>query len=558
MGRQGGYITALRMAGLVGFVSGCVLGLSEWSSAWLGLSVLKSLRTGALGWLVGVALSPALAWRLSRRSSGSTPPSGKGHRRASGIALTILGLAPALLWLPGAAQTGVMRKAAVIGRRPGDHRPNLVLITIDSLRTDHIGAYGSSRGLTPNLDAFAKEATRYDSAYASSPWTLTSLGALFTLLPPSACGLKIPPRRTGAWYTGYARLREDRALLSEQLQRAGFATAADVTNVFLEPDRGWTRGFDYFRNEGGADGDNADRAHAQTLTGHGLAWLRLNWRQPFFLWVHYLDPHCPYLSPDTPGELRARYPAHWVARRDRWYYGLRSAPAGRRALYQRFCREMYAEEVRYADRWVGKLLEGLRAAGTYHNSLIVITADHGEELFDRGGLDHGHSMHEEVLSVPLLVKWPSGVTADKLVTQAVPMMHVGGTLLQFAHAPALNGRNEALPRREGEALSEVYSEGLLYGKERTALTTDDYKIVYRPYDGSEGERFEVYDRRRDRRERRNLADTKAASDLRSRLRLLTERAEQAAAQAGRDQGGQELRLSDEAKRRMKSLGYLGK
>jgi arylsulfatase A-like enzyme len=354
------------------------------------------------------------------------------------------------------------------------------------------------------------------------------------------------------------KLPENRTLLSEQLQRAGYATAAELTNVFLERDRGWTRGFDYYRNEGGADGTNSGNATAQTLTRNGLAWLTLNWRRPYFLWLHYLDPHCPYSSPDTPKELRARYPKHWVARRDRWYYGLKSAPAKRQALFQQFCRDMYTEEVRYVDKWVGELLRGLKASGTYDDSLIVITADHGEELFDHGGMDHGHSLHEEVLHVPLLVKWPRGVTADKVVTHTVPMEFIGGTLLRFAKAPAPNAPDQALPMRNSQAASEVYSEGLLYGPESTALTTDRCKIIYHPYGGSGSDRFEVYDRTSDRRERHNLAGSATAADLRRHLKALSEGADRAAAQAAGDQTGAALSISDAAKRRMRSLGYLGK
>jgi arylsulfatase A-like enzyme len=218
---------------------------------------------------------------------------------------------------------------------------------------------------------------------------------------------------------------------------------------------------------------------------------------------------------------------------------------------------MYAEEVRYADRWVGELLTGLKALGTYDDSLIVITADHGEELFDHGGLDHGHSMHEEVVSVPLLVKWPGGVTGDKLVTQTVPLMAVAGTLLQLARAPGLNEGDQALPTRDQGSVSEVYSEGIMYGTEHTALTTDDYRIIYHPYDASRQDWFEVYDRRRDRRERHNLADTEAAWGLRSRLKQLTEAAERAAVQAGGGPGARRFPLPDGMKRRMKSLGYVG-
>jgi arylsulfatase A-like enzyme len=507
-----------------------------------------------VGWGIGVVLLLLLQWPL-RRSKPSAPAPRGGRRRLRSTALTALGLAPLLLWLPAAVPHHALRRADPIGRRPGDDRPNLILITIDALRRDSLGLYGDHRGLTPNLDAFAKEATRYESAYAPSSWTLASLGGLFTGLPPSRSGLVTFARGKRNAQRIDIALPDDRTLLTERLQRAGYATAADVTNVFLEGDRGWTRGFNDFRNEGGADGDRAGLAHAQTLTGNASAWLRLNWHRPFFLWLHYLDPHCPYDSPDTPAALRSRYPAQWVARRDRWYYDIEEAPAPERARYQRFCRDMYAEEVRYVDRWLGRLLGTIRATGLYDSSLIVITADHGEELFDHGGIDHGHSMHEEVVAIPLLVKWPAGTAAEKRVRQVVPAVGITGTLLEFAHAAPLDGANARLPRRDGEIPSEAYVEGTLYGTQQFALVADGYKVTYHLDADPTSRPFEVYDRRSDRRERHDLAGTDAAADARLRLKRLVAKAE---AESRRRGSGRTAPLSEEAKRRMRSLGYLGR
>lgn len=546
------YIAALITAGLMGFAVGAGLGLRDWSWAWPQLSVLKIVRSGAVGWLLGLLISPAAGWLLSRRASAAAPP-GSSDAHPFPRALLALALIPGVLWLPGVDRIGPLRKATAPSNRLGDRRPNLVLITIDALRADHLGVYGNPLGLTPNLDAFAKDATRYDSAYASSPWTLTSLGALFTAGPPSQAGLKSPYPKGQSWYVGSAKLPADRTILSEQLQRAGYATMADVTNVFLEAQRGWDRGFDDFRNEGGVDGPKADLAYADTLTTNGLAWLNLNWRRPFFMWTHYLDPHCPYLSPDTPKELLTRYPSHWIARRDRWYQGMVSTPPKQQRRYQQFCREMYDEEVRYVDRWVGKLLAGLKAAGVYDNSLIVITADHGEELFDRGGMDHGHSMHDEVLRVPLLVKWPKGQAADKRVTQTVASADLAGTFLELARAPDFNGKKpKALPRNNGGPGEMVYSEATLYDLEQTALTTDRYRVIYHPTEG----RFEVYDRAKGRSEMRDLADTDAALDLRVHLKQLTQAA-QAAAQANEGKTSGSISLSEHTKDRLRALGYLG-
>ncbi len=545
------YITALITAGLVGFAIGAGLGLRDWSWAWPQLSALKIVRTGAVGWLLGLLVSPAAGWLLSRRAPAAAPV-GPNSAPAFSRVLLALALVPGVLWLPGIGRIGPLRRTAAPSSSPLDRRPNLVLITIDALRADRIGVYGNPRGLTPNLDAFAKDATRYDSAYASAPWTLASLGAIFTAGPPSQSGLKSPYPKGQSWYVGSAKLPANKTILSEQLQRAGYATMADVTNVFLESQRGWDRGFDDFRNEGGVDGPKADLAHADTLTRNGLAWVNLNWRRPFFMWTHYLDPHCPYDSPDTPKELRARYPPHWIARRDRWYLGMISTPPKQKHRYQQFCREMYDEEVRYADGWVGKLLAGLKAAGVYDNSLIVITADHGEEVFDRGGMDHGHSMHDEVLRVPLLVKWPQGQTADKQVMQTVGSADLASTFLELARAPGLNGgKLNPLPRRNGGPGEMVYSEATLYDSEQTALTTDRYRVIYHPDEG----RFEVYDRAKDRGETHDLAGTDAALDLRARLKQLTQAAQATAkANAGATSS---MRLSEYTKDRLRALGYLG-
>ena len=120
-----------------------------------------------------------------------------------------------------------------------------------------------------------------------------------------------------------------------------------------------------------------------------------------------------------------------------------------RARYQEFCRKMYAEEVRYVDRWFGDLLAQIRDADWYESSLVVVTSDHGEELFDHGGFEHGHSMHEELLRVPLLVKWPTAAEADEQVSQTVGLVDLAPTFLEFAGAPPMpdqSGTHLAVPR----------------------------------------------------------------------------------------------------------------
>jgi len=384
---------------------------------------------------------------------------------------------------------------------------------------------------------------------------------MFTSLPPSELGLKTSAIESEQWYFQSAVWPQEPPMLAERLQRAGYTTAAEITNPFLQAGRGCSQGFESFRNENVAARFGADCARADVVTESTLAWLRLNRRAPFFLWVHYLDPHSRYDAPTTPLEWRKQYPAEWVAKRMYWVTELKPTDKATQRRYEEFCRGMYAEEVRYTDAWLGKLLAGLRSSGEYEDSLIVITADHGEELFDHGEMEHGHTMYSELLSVPLLVKWPRGTEADRVVGQAVGLADLTPTFLEFGQVRDQTGvKGRSLPRRNGGPGEEVYAEGLIAGgEEKTALVTDRYKVIYRPFADSQAEAWEVYDLGQDPGEHTNLAATNAAEEMRARLKQLSDQALVFArkwenAEAAK---GPRHKLSEQEKRGLKALGYMG-
>jgi arylsulfatase A-like enzyme len=547
------YLKALKIAGIAGALVGAAVGARECSWVWPRLSLAVMLKPLLIGWAVGIAVSPIVGWALSRAVGHSRPPPQTRWRRAASGLVFVLAALPAAVWLTAALPNSVARRAFASGRRPGDARPNIIVITIDALRADHVGAYGSTDGLTPNIDAFAREATRYDRAYVSSPWTLTSFGAMFTGRPPSRCGLRRPEKQALSWYMGAASLPRDVPLVWGRLRRAGYVTAAEITNPFLASKRGWSRGFDDFRNEDDASSSNK----AQTVTDHALVWLRLNRKAPFFFWVHYLDPHEPYRSPDTPQELQDQYPRGWLAEQGFWRAQVRGEIPAVRERYQGFCRAMYAAEVRYADKWVGELLGAVKGAGLWDDSLVVISADHGEELFDRGGFGHGHSLYAELLRVPLLVKWPAGTEADDRISGLVGLIDLEPTLLQVAGIASPEGsEGSAWPRRESAGRAEVYSEGVLYGREHTALTTRGYKVIYRPYAEKPEQEYEVYDLAQDPGELNDLSNTEAAEALRRRLKTLTAEAD-AAVREFEAEGKPRVRLDEKTRRSLESLGYVG-
>ncbi len=552
------YIAALRAGAVGGSLVGIALGLRHWSEVWPALSAVEALRSAALGSLIGLAASPLLGWALARKRAPAGGSAAPPWRLAAGHFATAVAFSPVLLWLTALPPDGLLRGGPAPSRAANDQRPNIVFITIDALRADHLGAYGGGAGLTPNLDAFAAEATRYDAAYVSAPWTLASFGSIFTSLPPSECGLKLPTPWNHDWYMFAARLPEEVELVHEHLRGAGYTTAAELTNCFLTTERGWARGFDYFRNEDGAE-VGAMLTRADTVTENALAWLRLNRREPFFLWVHYLDPHAPYNSPDTPQGVREQYPSIWLTRRDYWYDHMVRRDAEKKQRYQEFCRRMYAEEVRFADRWVGELLADIRASGLWDSSLIVISSDHGEELFEHGGFEHGHSMHEEVLRVPLLIKWPRGVEADREIRQVVGLADLPATFFSaagMARPGAFQGK--PLPRRSGETGGEVYSEGVLYGSEQGALTTERYKAIWRPATRLTEEWLLVYDRLADPREQEDLSETEAAAAMADRLKRRASAAKKAAARhdVGREHDFTVIDVSDATLAKLQALGYI--
>jgi arylsulfatase A-like enzyme len=551
------HVVVVWATAVAGLALGAAWGELGRTPLWPKLSDMVLQLRCAVGWLIGLALGIVLAWLRSRRAPASSP---KAPRRASagpGIA-AVAALAPAVLWFSAALPGSAMRNALTMyGRHGGDRRPNLIYITVDALRADHLGAYGSRAGLTPVMDAFAAQATTYEAAYAEAPWTMASFASIWTLLPPSQCDLKATPEEGEGWYWKRARLGSDIPVLPGRLREAGYVTAAELTNPFLMDTRGWVRGFDFFHHEPIPEGMAPDTTPGVQVTEGALAWLKRNRGEPFFLWTHYLDPHAPYDAPTTPPELRARYPKWRAGEREVWAARKQSDDKKSIARYQEYCRAMYAEEVRYADQCVGELLAGIKAAGLWDRSLIVISADHGEELFDHGGVDHGHTMHEELLHVPLLVKWPAGVSADRRVAQTVELPSLAATFLEVAGVD-VNDRGAAppLPRRNGERGQAVYSEAPLYGAEQTALTTDRWRVIYHPTEPSRERQFEVYDRRSDRAEQHDEAATGAAADLRARLRQDTEQARLAVARRAAQGAPESAPLTEDAKRQLRALGYM--
>jgi arylsulfatase A-like enzyme len=341
---------------------------------------------------------------------------------------------------------------ACLGACGGAREPSVppgravILLTCDTLRADRLGLYGLERGTSPNLDALAREALVYDAAWTTAPLTGPALSALLTGRLPEELGLADNRNvLAGAAET-----------LAERLAAAGVDTAAVVSNWVLRrrtelPGAGVQQGFAHFddRMESlePSRPDLKERL-ARDTTDAALGWLDgregHDAERPFFLWVHYQDPHGPYtpppecyVPPSATDEGTEGEPALGVGRDQRGRGVLPAYQVVDEERRPEVYRARYEAEIRYFDRELGRLLEGLRARGLLERALVVFTADHGEALGEHGYyFSHGQNLHRELVRVPLLLRPPGGADAPGRVASPASHLDLWPTVLAaFGLAP---------------------------------------------------------------------------------------------------------------------------
>jgi arylsulfatase A-like enzyme len=274
--------------------------------------------------------------------------------------------------------------------------PNIIVITLDTTRADRMGFLGSNRGLTPNLDAVARESVIFTRAYSQAPLTPTSHSTIFTGTYPQYHQVLTFP----------IPLAKDLPYLPEILKQHGYATAAFVGSIAVEPTwgvPGFERGYDKY-DAGFSWNNYSPKTRYQTVerrgeevVAHALAWLNQQPQGPVFMWVHLYDPHTPY---DPPEPYKTRY-----------------------------AKALYDGEIAYVDSAMGKFFEGLKAAGRFDDTIVALTADHGESLGAHGEDEHGIFVYDETIHVPLLVKLAHGASAGKRIDDRVELADIMPTLL---------------------------------------------------------------------------------------------------------------------------------
>lgn len=408
--------------------------------------------------------------------------------------------------------------SAASSRTPArPRRPNVILITVDTLRADHVGCYGATNVQTPTVDALAKDGIVFEHAFSQVPLTWPSHAAILTGTYPFQNGVQD--------FTGHPLAPQFRSI-AQSFKQAGYATAGIVSSFVLDRSWGLARGFDFYDDAFAAktfqqkDLGLVDRKAAESVT-HALDWLKKNRQRSFFLWLHLYDPHSPY---DPPEPFRAQY-------HDRLYDG----------------------EIAYADHELGRLIAWLKTSGLYDRSVIVYLSDHGESLGDHGEKEHGFFVYNSTIHIPLIVKPAAGFrAAAKRVQSPAESTSIAPTLLRMAgikdsiekqfHSKDLLTQSTA----DEAAYSETFYPFSSFGwNPLHALETRQFHYIDAPEP-------ELYDIVADPDERKNIAAEQPATTgvLKSKLQALL------AVHPFEPKQANGNGLSPEAAEKLRALGYV--
>jgi arylsulfatase A-like enzyme len=389
-------------------------------------------------------------------------------------------------------------------RRP-DRAPNVVLLTLDTVRADRMGLYGHAVRNTPRLEQLARQATLYRRAQAAGSWTVPGHASIFTGRAPFEHGADTLAPEPGT--EGQERVRPldpSHVTLAESLHELGYQSAAIVANAgYLAPRWGLDQGFDTYV---------VQRGHADVVTGRAIEWLDKERARdkPFFLFVNYMDAHRPYNARERPGLLpRPVGPDKGHALRALYAAAMPNTGPPPAELMQTVS-DQYDTAIANLDEQLGALFESLQGSGLYDDTVIVVTSDHGEFLGEHNLVEHSKDVYQEVIGIPLLVKAPRQAQAaveERLASQVdVPrlvLQHLPRALASRVEAryPDTLGAHPVIAENYYARAKDLYGQpwSARLQRVRTALYDGPMKLIH----SSDG-RHELYDLQKDPRETRDL------------------------------------------------------
>lgn len=439
----------------------------------------------------------------------------------------------------------------VVDKTAGPGGPNIVYIVIDTLRYDTLGSSGYQRDTSPNIDRIAGEGVLFKRAFSSAPWTKPSVASLFSGLSPN--------RHRAVDARG--ALPEAVPVMAEILKNEGYRTLFfSGKNNFIGKGFNFHQGFDYYLNR---------NLKARKLTGRALSELQTNMEaeqgKPFFVYIHYMDVHLPYnwnrfnylFTPQREDAL-------FVPGVSRHKFIKRKTAANKVSAEDKaYIKALYDGQVRYVDENVKKIIEWLKENDLFENTLLVITSDHGEEFWEHKNFEHGHTLYDELIHVPLIVAG-NGLTKE-VVERPVRLIDLLPTVLKMAGIKKRHYRLEGVElfdkSNHKKPVPPVFVMNTLYGPEKYGLIHGNRKLILNTTDMLQGkgevigfsstDPVEFYDLAGDPLETENIVDANNERENRALLkRMLTEFIDNKSTFKSK-----RVKLDKKTKDELKTLGY---
>jgi arylsulfatase A-like enzyme len=456
---------------------------------------------------------------------------------------------------------------------------HVILIVVDTLRADALSCYGGEGAQTPHIDELASDSIVFTQARAASSWTLPSMASIMT-------GMPVAVHRV---FKGSSVLPRNLPTIASHMRDAGYRTASAGMNGYLKartrinrgfqehhfPVHFWFEGFGFERPDLSwlKRFENKRRYNSTPyVTGFARRWLDRHHDEDFFLWLHYYDPHGPYYPPPRlmPEGPRPRGAPRIVHKR-------KDARRARNPAQRQWVEDLYLGEVRWIDEHIGRILDHLEEHDIYDDALIVFTSDHGEEFWEHGGYEHGHSLVDEVIHVPLMVKLPArmqrsaaagGCTGsgkrgdvDDRVDEFVTNMGIMPMILDVC------GVDDYDPHLASHSLSPyvglgeieqprppIFAGGMLYGKDKEMVLADGMKYIFRTSSG----KASIVNLLEDPEEKEKLSDPDGELAARGEELLDAHHALAGKLRREYDIGaeGEEEKLDKETIEELEALGYV--
>ncbi len=443
---------------------------------------------------------------------------------------------------------------------PQEKARRVILISIDTLRADHLSGYGYPRETSPQIDLLASDGVTFLNTYASSPWTLPSHVSLLTSL-------------YGVHHQVYYEdesLDPSLATLADILRQQDFYCSAFTGGGFVSSIYGLSKGFDSYSDDAGSVFRQDSAEHLFRLVSE---WLESHKDKSFFLFLHTYQPHDPYACPYPFKTMFVEKGAPWR------HLDLTSHLGGKPGIFSALADDerqnvigLYDGEIRYTDeKLVGPLMERLRKIGIYEQTMIVFASDHGEEFYDHEGWGHGHSLYDESLKVPLIIKFPGSLYSGQRIPQIVSLVDVFPTILEEMGVDpsglAIDGRSlfpliEGKEKKDREFLADIASNVLnSHIPQKITMNREKEKLILNQKFTQEDLNFflfpppslnpvEIYDLGQDPKEQSNIANQRA--DL---ANLIIGRINQIYLEA-KKRKTKKFEIDEELRKQLKALGYI--